>query len=113
MAQEEIHRFPQSDFSKPGECLSVFLHSHMQGIPRGQHLLCGHKAFEFWRVQIVNCLRIFGQSSKYPFGGPLGLGLVGEVPLDAPPSRIVSELIKRLAAIDRLVKFDCLCSVCE
>jgi hypothetical protein len=35
MAQEEIHRFAQSDLSKPAEGLGVLLHGYMQGISRG------------------------------------------------------------------------------
>ena len=111
MAQEEIHRFPQGGFPEPCHGLGMFLYRPMQGITGDQHLLRRDEAFQFRRGQIVNQIRILGHAAKHLICRPFRLGFVREVPLDAPPSHIVSQLAKRLPAIARLVKSDCVFSV--
>ena len=111
MPQEELDRFPQGRFTEFRQCLRVFLDRHMQRVVRRENLPRRDEAFQFRCCKGVNRDRIFRQSAEDGTGYPFGFRFVRKVLLDPSASGIIGELIHRLTAIDRLVKFDCLLTI--
>ncbi len=111
MPQEEFNRFPQSRLTEFCHRLRVFLDRNMQRVIRRENFPRRYEAFQFRSRQSVNCHRIFGQSTENRTGYPLGFCFVRKVLLDPFATGIIGQLVHRLTAIDRAIKFDCLLTI--
>ncbi len=111
MTQEELDRFPQGRFTEVCQRLRVFLDRHMQRVVRRENLPSRDEAFQFRCCQGVNRDRIFCQPAEDGPGYSFGFRFVRKVLLDPSASGIIGELVHRLTAIDRVIKFDCLLTI--
>ena len=99
---------------RPGKAsasLRVFLNCHMQRVVWGENLPRRDEAFQFRCCKGVNRDCVFRQSAENGAGYSFGFRFVRKVLLDPFTSGIIGELVHRLTAIDRLIKFDCLLTI--
>ena len=111
VSQEELDRFPERNLTELSDRLGMFLDGHMQGVIGSENPPRRYEALQFGRSQGFDRFRIICQPTKNLFRYPLGFRLVGKVFLNPPASHIIGKLVHRFAAIDRLIKFDCLTAI--
>jgi len=109
--QEEFDRFPQSRLAEFADRLCVFLNGYMQRVTWCKNPPRRHETFQFGRSHCFDRLRVICQFSEDLSRHPLGFRFVGKVLLNPPASEIICQLVHRLSAINRAIKFDRLSAI--